>query len=89
MATAYEMLGISPMGWNGIPAVDPRKEEVAFECGKMVMELVRKGITPRLARHQEELRERHRGRHGDWRVHQRRAALARDRAGLRPQAVHR
>ncbi len=47
MATAYEMLGISPMGWNGIPALDPRKEEVAFECGKMVMELVRKGITPR------------------------------------------
>jgi dihydroxy-acid dehydratase len=47
MATAYEMLGISPMGWNGIPAADPRKEEVAFECGKMVMELVQKGITPR------------------------------------------
>jgi dihydroxy-acid dehydratase len=47
MATAYEMLGISPMGWNGIPAVDPRKEEAAFECGKMVMDLVRKGITPR------------------------------------------
>src|SRR5206468_11741694 len=40
MATAYEMLGISPMGWNGIPAVDPRKEEVAFECGKLVMDLV-------------------------------------------------
>jgi dihydroxy-acid dehydratase len=35
------------MGWNGIPAVDPRKEEVAFECGKLVMELVGKGITPR------------------------------------------
>src|SRR5215831_3769883 len=47
MATAYELLGISPMGWNGVPAADPRKEEVAFECGKMVMELVRKGITPR------------------------------------------
>ncbi|MDP2627280.1 MAG: dihydroxy-acid dehydratase [Candidatus Rokubacteria bacterium] len=47
MATAYEMLGMSPMGWNGIPAPDPRKEEVAFECGKRVMELVRKGITPR------------------------------------------
>ncbi len=47
MATAYEMLGISPMGWNGIPAVDPRKEEVAFECGKLVMELVQKGVTPR------------------------------------------
>jgi len=47
MSTAYEMLGISPMGYNGIPAVDPRKEEVAFECGQRVMELVRKGITPR------------------------------------------
>jgi dihydroxy-acid dehydratase len=47
MATAYEMLGISPMGWNGIPAVDPRKDEVAFECGKLAMDLVRKGITPR------------------------------------------
>jgi len=47
MATAYEMLGMSPMGWNGVPAVDPRKEEVAFECGKLVMDLVRRGVTPR------------------------------------------
>ena len=47
MATAYEMLGISPMGWSGVPAIDPRKEDVAYECGKLVMELVRKGITPR------------------------------------------
>jgi dihydroxy-acid dehydratase len=47
MATAYEMLGISPMGWNGIPAADPRKEEVAVECGRLVMELVEKGVTPR------------------------------------------
>ena len=47
MATAYEMLGISPMGWNGIPAVHPQKEEVAYECGALVMDLVKKGITPR------------------------------------------
>jgi dihydroxy-acid dehydratase len=47
MSTAYEMLGMSPMGWNGVPAIDPRKEEVAFESGKLVMELVNKGITPR------------------------------------------
>ena len=47
MATAYEMLGISPMGWNGVPAVDPRKEEIAFECGKLVMDMVNTGITPR------------------------------------------
>jgi dihydroxy-acid dehydratase len=47
MATAYEMLGMSPMGWNDIPATDPRKEEVAFESGKLVMDLVRRGLTPR------------------------------------------
>jgi dihydroxy-acid dehydratase len=47
MATAYEMLGMSPMGWNDIPALDPRKEEVAFESGKLVMDLVRRGLTPR------------------------------------------
>ncbi len=47
MATACEMLGLSPMGWNGVPAVDPRKEEVAFEAGKLVMDLLRKGVTPR------------------------------------------
>ena len=47
MATAYAMLGISPMGYNDVPAVDPQKDEIAFQCGKLVMELVNKGITPR------------------------------------------
>jgi dihydroxy-acid dehydratase len=47
MATAYEMLGISPVGFNDVPALDPRKEDLAFECGKLVMELVRNGVTPR------------------------------------------
>ncbi len=47
MATAFEMLGISPMGFNGVPAVDPSKEEVAFECGRLVMNLLTKGVTPR------------------------------------------
>jgi dihydroxy-acid dehydratase len=47
MATAYEMLGISPMGFNDVPALDSHKEEIAFECGKLVMELLRQGVTPR------------------------------------------
>jgi len=47
MSTAFEMLGISPMGYNGVPAADPAKEDVAFECGKLVMELLRTGVTPR------------------------------------------
>ncbi len=47
MATVFELMGISPMGWNDVPAVDSRKEEVAFETGKLVMELLRQGVTPR------------------------------------------
>ncbi|HEU5394830.1 MAG TPA: dihydroxy-acid dehydratase [Candidatus Methylomirabilis sp.] len=47
MATAFEMLGISPMGLNGIPAPDPKKDEAAFDCGRLVMELLRKGVTAR------------------------------------------
>ena len=47
MSTALEILGISPMGFNGVPAVDPRKEKVAFECGRLVMKLLRKGVEPR------------------------------------------
>ncbi|MGH7408797.1 MAG: dihydroxy-acid dehydratase, partial [Candidatus Methylomirabilales bacterium] len=46
MATAFEMLGISPMGLNGIPAPDQKKEEAAFESGRLVMELLQKGVTP-------------------------------------------
>ncbi len=47
MATAFEMLGISPMGFNDVPAEDPRKEEVALETGRLVMDLLRRGVTPR------------------------------------------
>jgi len=47
MSTAFEMLGISPMGFNGVPALDSSKAEVAFQCGRLVMDLLRKGVTPR------------------------------------------
>ena len=47
MSTAFEMLGVSPMGFNGVTATDPRKEEVAFETGKLVMDVLRKGLLPR------------------------------------------
>ena len=47
MATAFEMLGVSPMGFNDVPAMDPRKEEIAFETGKLVMDLLNKGVRPR------------------------------------------
>ncbi len=47
MATAFEMLGVSPMGFNDVPAIDPSKEEIAFETGKLAMELLTKGVLPR------------------------------------------
>ncbi len=47
MAIAFEFLGISPMGRNGVPAMDALKDDVAFDCGKLVMELIRKDLRPR------------------------------------------
>ncbi len=47
MAIAFEFLGISPMGRNGVPAMDQRKDDVAFECGKMVMDLLKRDLRPR------------------------------------------
>ena len=47
MATACEMLGISGMGWNGIPALDADKMEAAFASGRLVLDLVNTGVTPR------------------------------------------
>jgi len=46
MSTVMELIGLSPMGFNGIPAMDPRKDEVAFRCGEVVLNLLRKGIRP-------------------------------------------
>jgi dihydroxy-acid dehydratase len=47
MATAFEMLGVAPMGFNGVPAPDAHKEEVAYQTGRLVMDLLRKGVRPR------------------------------------------
>ena len=47
MATAFEMLGVSPMGFNGVPAVDPHKEEIAYQTGRLAMDVLRKGLRPR------------------------------------------
>ena len=47
MAIAFEFLGISPMGFNGIPALDPKKHHVAKECGKILINLLKKNLRPR------------------------------------------
>ena len=47
MAIAFEFLGISPMGRNGVPAMDTHKDDVAFECGQLVMDLLKNDLRPR------------------------------------------
>ena len=47
MSTVMELIGLSPMGFNGVPAMDPHKDEVCFRCGEVVMNILRKGIFPK------------------------------------------
>ncbi|HLJ68849.1 MAG TPA: dihydroxy-acid dehydratase [Chloroflexota bacterium] len=47
MATVMECIGLSPLGANGIPAVDPRKDEAGRQAGELVMELLRQDLRPR------------------------------------------
>jgi dihydroxy-acid dehydratase len=47
MSMAMEMLGVSAIGTNSVPAMDPAKDDVAFECGRRVMELLHSGTTTR------------------------------------------
>jgi dihydroxy-acid dehydratase len=46
MAIAFEFLGISPLGNNGVPAMAPEKDDVAYRCGQMVMKLLRSDLRP-------------------------------------------
>ncbi len=46
MSTVMEFIGLSPMGANSVPALDPQKDEVAYQCGQMVMDLLKRGVKP-------------------------------------------
>src|SRR5690242_11499230 len=44
MSTVMEMIGLSPMGFNSVPALDPKKDEIAQDCGKLVMDVLKRGV---------------------------------------------
>src|SRR4051794_40986644 len=46
MAMAFEVLGISPMGPSMVPAQYPSKAEVAYEAGKLVVDVLKRGLKP-------------------------------------------
>jgi dihydroxy-acid dehydratase len=47
MSTVMEIIGLSPMGFNSVPAMDPQKDQISFDCGKIVMNVLQKRIKPR------------------------------------------
>ena len=47
MAMAGEMLGISPIGTASVPAMDNHKDAVAYDCGKLVMQVLQRGQNAR------------------------------------------
>jgi len=46
MAMAFEVMGISPIAAAMVPAQSPTKAEVAFEAGKLVMDVLARGQRP-------------------------------------------
>jgi dihydroxy-acid dehydratase len=46
MAMAFEVLGISPAGFSLVPAVNARKADIAFETGRLVVDVLRRGQRP-------------------------------------------
>jgi dihydroxy-acid dehydratase len=47
MAMAFEVMGISPAGSSMVPAVAGAKKDVAFEAGKLMVDVLRRGVTAR------------------------------------------
>jgi len=47
MSTVMEVIGLSPVGFNSVPAMDPQKDQIAYDCGKVVMNVLQKSIFPR------------------------------------------
>jgi dihydroxy-acid dehydratase len=47
MSTVMELIGLSPMGFNSVPAMDAHKDEIAFRCGEVVLNLLKRGILPK------------------------------------------
>ena len=46
MALVAEFVGIAPMGLSGVPATNPAKHNAGHRAGELVMDLLRKDVTP-------------------------------------------
>lgn len=46
MALVVELMGMSPMGSAGVPAMDASKDDVAFHVGRLMMDLLARDLRP-------------------------------------------
>ena len=46
MAMAFEVLGISPAGFNDVPAVDAKKADIAQKAGALTLDVLKRGLRP-------------------------------------------
>jgi dihydroxy-acid dehydratase len=46
MAMAFELLGISPMGSSMVPAEEGKKGQVAEDCGRLVVDVLKRDLRP-------------------------------------------
>ncbi|MBP7694538.1 MAG: dihydroxy-acid dehydratase [Anaerolineales bacterium] len=46
MSTLMEFIGISPVGFNSVPAMAGEKDEIAFQTGQLVMDVLRRDLRP-------------------------------------------
>ncbi len=46
MATAVELMGIALMDSGSVPAVDPKKDEVAIQVGELAVDLIKRDLRP-------------------------------------------
>jgi dihydroxy-acid dehydratase len=47
MSMVMELIGLSPLGSNSVPATDPQKDQVAEAAGRLVMQVLRSNLRPR------------------------------------------
>ncbi len=46
MAMIAEIIGISPMGFNDVPAMDSKKDTVSYRAGELIMQLIAQDLRP-------------------------------------------
>ena len=79
MAVAIDFLGLGPIGLGSVPAADPAKAEAGEAAGRLVLDVIERGVRPSSLVTRAGPRERDRRRHRNGRLDERRAAPAGDR----------